>query len=353
MTPRARLALASLAITAGLGLLTASPTFAAPTHLFKSAFNASDAPEESIHPIAYPWDIAVDNSGTSTDGTVYVSDLANVVDRFNASGSFLSQIDGSETLAGSFRIPFGIAVDSSGNLDVGDYEGGVVDKFDSSGKLVKAFGEDGQISGAKTLGGYFNPYAIAVDPKTGELFISDIGHENVIDVFSPSCRYERQFESNGTARGLAIDSQGNLFAANGSEVNVYVAATGERNTAYGEGLGVLDSGGSNGVAVDPANDDVYVADSEYVAQYDKNGKKLSTFGFGHLSGAIGIGVSDSAKTIYVSNPGGTDVVTFGPLVTAPTPTTGETTEITRSTATLTGTVNPEAIKLTESCPPIR
>jgi len=305
------LALASTLAALGLLLLAAAPALAAESHAFESTFNASEAPGGSFSPLG----LAVDNSGTASDGHVYVGDTEHaVVDVFEASGKYLSQVTGSETAQHSLSLPWGLALDQSGgDLYVADVGTELIDKFDSSGALVKAFGTEGQLSGAATPQAAFRPFGVAVDPKTGDLYVGD-GNNNLIDVFTSSGAYLRQFASNGTPLSLAIDSQGNLFAANETETDVYTAATGELNTSYGAGSGVLDSGGSLGVTVNPANDDVYVADSEHIAQYDKTGKLIASFGSGHLGGAFGVGVGDTAAKVYTANRGAADASIFGPLV---------------------------------------
>src|SRR4029077_9469933 len=108
--------------------------------------------------------------------------------------------DGSATPAGSFGAGnVAVAVDnSSGDVYVADATHAVVDKFDSSGALITAFGDtpptaDGQLAGLATPAGSFSPpapptggvsgtFGIAVDQATHDLYAIDAGHQ-VIDVF--------------------------------------------------------------------------------------------------------------------------------------------------------------------------
>jgi sugar lactone lactonase YvrE len=340
-----------------VGILAVSGTGVAQaeqTHFFKSTFNASDGPA----PLVVPVGLAVDDSATASNGTVYVGDQGArpfVVDRFDSKGKYLSQLTGANTVQKSFEVPYGLAIDqTNGDLYVADLAHHVVDKFKpgASEAVETAFGEGGQVSskqitavepnalGAEGHGELFTPAGVGVDPKTGDLYVGDAANA-VIDVFDPSGKYLRQFATSGGAIGIALDSQGNLFAANASETDVYVAATGILNVAYGTGLGQLDTGGSLGVAVDPANDDVYVADGEHVDQYDKTGALVSSFGSGHLTGAFGVGVGDTAASVYTANSGAADVAIFGLTVVIPDVATAAQSAVTPASVTLNGTVNPD------------
>jgi hypothetical protein len=82
--------------------------------------------------------IAVDNSGTATDGNIYVTDAsggAHVIDIFARSGEYLGSLSEGRNAEGN-RIPFigacGVAVDPAGAVYVGDGTGGV-DKFVPTG----------------------------------------------------------------------------------------------------------------------------------------------------------------------------------------------------------------------------
>jgi DNA-binding beta-propeller fold protein YncE len=350
-----------VALCGGLAILAvnlAAPSAASAgqTHLFQFTFNgAGEAPEA----LGQPYGIAVDNSGTASDGRVYVADIShNVVDIFDPAGEYLSRIDGSETVQGSFSEPRGLAVDqSNGDLYVVDVDHNVIDKFDSAGKVVKSFGTEGQLSGAATpQGSLKTPNGVAVDPKTGDLYVADFNSE-FIDVFDSAGKYLRQFPSGPRVIGDAVDSQGNLFVTGPAGTDVYVAATGQLNPAYGNGTGLLDSGQeADGVAVDPVDEDVYVFSrideaidhNEHVAQYDKTGTLLSSFGFGRVSDSDGIGVGEAASRIYVANPESGDVAVFDRAsVPLPTTTTAEATDLASTSATLNGEVNPEGLPLEE------
>lgn len=351
-----------LAATAALVLvfvLAATPALAAETHLFETSFNGLlEAPE----PLVAPWSLAVDNSSNlETEGDVYVGDNVGdirngfgngVIDRFDATGKWhpfsveLSRITSAPTWA--------LAVDpSTGDLYA---SGGVVEKFEPSGKLDKSFGTEGVVSAANIpagqIKGQFQALGVAVDPSTGDVYVGDGEFarvtDNVIDVFNSKGEYQRQFPvaSQEGPFSLAIDSRGNLFVRMASRIEVYVVATGKLNTAYGECGGLLAAGsGENGLAVDPSNDDLYIDEGSYVDEYE-NGtcKQISSFGSGHV-GEGGIGIGKANHHVYVSwSP---YVAVFGPLVPLAEATTEAASELTPTSATLNGTVNPSGLPLTE------
>ena len=190
------------------------------------------------------------------------------------------------------------------------------------------------------MGEEFAPTGIAFDTETGQLYVADYG-DSAIDVFNSSGEYQRQFSSISSVLSLAIDSQGNLFAANGSEAVVYDSATGELNPSYGGGSGVLDPNSSVGLGVDPATDEVYVSGAGHVAIYEKTGAPILDFGQGQLSESTrDVGVGDTAGRVYVADEAASHVAIFGPQVTVPDVTTGPVESPRPTSGTFTGHLDP-------------
>src|SRR6185312_6833469 len=129
------------------------------------------------------------NSTGTTAGDIYVSSDKNGVFRidgagspapFSESASYISGAQLTGTPEGPFGEPWGVAVDSAGNLYVLDRGRGVVDEFDSTGRFV------GDVNGNGTQGGSFTRLqAIAVGPS-GKVYVADQGSPAVVDVFGPS-----------------------------------------------------------------------------------------------------------------------------------------------------------------------
>jgi hypothetical protein len=368
-------------------LIVAAPVFARETHILLSTFNGSDAPSPFGAAGKVPPALAVDNSATATGGDVYVTDDAHaVVDRFDASGKYLSQIDGSETPHKSFREnqdieeSLSLAVDpASGDLYVSLPSVGMIDKFDESGGVVSGFGDEGDVSaanipaeaggvkqlGAPGVGAPFQPVSVAVDPGTAELYVGDEAN-GVVDVFSASGEYLRQFAVQGSPLSLAIDAAGHLFVSTSTdssalnELDVYEAASGLLDVAYGAGNGQLavnDEEVHYAVAVDPGDNDLYIGHfgankigvDDVVDQYNDAGEPATSFEIdGVESTELAVGKANSDVYLMTQAPNGSSFASiYGPTVRAAEPRSESASEVKVESAVLNGVVNPNGLPVTE------
>jgi prepilin-type N-terminal cleavage/methylation domain-containing protein len=201
-----------------------------------------------------PWQMQAQNyplTGANCSQYIYVTDLNNNrVEIFNTSGSYIGQI-GCATGAcstgsgnGQFNGPFGIAIDSSGNIWVADYYNSRVQKFNSSGSYLSQldvgygqqwvnfdksgnlwmsgnFGSGEQITEYKTSGtlnvfptsslGYY-PGGVVID-ASGNVWINDrngitiyeyTNAGTLISSFSNSALLSQP-------EGMAFDANGNIW----------------------------------------------------------------------------------------------------------------------------------------------
>ncbi|HXS59713.1 MAG TPA: SBBP repeat-containing protein [Candidatus Sulfopaludibacter sp.] len=80
---------------------------------------------------------------------------------------------------GQYNSPNGIAVDSSGNVYVTDYDNNRVQKFDSNGNFITKWGSEGSKNGQ-----FDGPQGIAVD-SSGNVYVTDEGNIR-IELFVPT-----------------------------------------------------------------------------------------------------------------------------------------------------------------------
>jgi DNA-binding beta-propeller fold protein YncE len=272
--------------------------------------------------LSQPMDVAVDNTGGSSDGTVYVANSANNrIDAIDSSGapvaSFGSagQINGVEdspgdpdtVLAGAFSFPCGVAVDqSNANLFVSDQNNNRVWIFDSSGAYLARIA-DSALNG---------PCGLAFS-STGDLYVRN-ANDGKVTRFARKAPTEFEFASTFYApgdNGTPDDPSDDLAAA-------------------------------TDVAVDTATDHVYVDRGDRISEYDSSGLLVSTFGQDALGGSsAGIAIDTTAFALYAS--AGNRIATFGPLVTVADVTTGSATDVIDTAATLHGSLDPVGIETTE------
>jgi hypothetical protein len=338
--------LATLGALGGGLLLFTAPAAAAEGHGLLSSFNGSDAPGG---PFSSLYNIAVDQSSHD----VYVVDRGRkVVDKFTSAGAYVAGSELTGTPAGCSTTcpvtgpgvafdPTDVAVDpTTGDLYVIDRGHEVIDRYSSSGVFLGQFNGSTIPGGQPGSEGAFAPRAgIAVDPATHDVYVAD--ETGVIDKFTPAGLYVSQFPA-ANATGIAVDSAGS---------NLYVAAlfvgVQEFSSAGVPGPVIDSSGAALHVAVDLATNDVYAADGTYIAQYDSSGHLLNTFGeFGPnvLGSSAGIAVDKSTNTIYVPDASSETVDIFAPGPTPEEPTTEPASEVTATTATLNGKLNPAGTK---------
>ena len=187
-----------------------------------------------------PTGITVDSSGN-----LYVSDSGNYVIRKISSSGSISTLAGTVGKSGisdgiattaTFAYPAGIAVDSSGNVYVCDYNASTIREISPSGTVstIGGFpGAPGFLDGAllSTASQFAGPYALAID-TAGNLYITDQSSLSVIrKITSPThssptvsslagqIGIASRWDGTGAsanfnnAHGLAIDTSGNLYVA--------------------------------------------------------------------------------------------------------------------------------------------
>src|SRR5262245_33924860 len=303
------------------GLFTATSALGGQTHPFQSEFTGSDTPDGSLGNTADR--VAIRQS----TGDVYVIDKTHgVVDTFDASGSYLSQIG-----TFSFSTEPDIAVDNSATATEGRLyilpEFQPLRAYDPAGTLLF------QIDGSTTPDGPFGDACGAAVDSGGNVYIGDYGHLSIYK-FDSAGTYLTTLPVSFRPCDLAVATDGTIYA-------IEYATAVHKLTSAGVELGVIDNQGPRAVNVDLSNGHVYVVHDSSVIEYDPDGTIVSQFGTGRLEGSRGVDSNASTGQVYVSsNPSsGGRVVIFGPLVPVPDAITGTATNVTQTTATLNGHVD--------------
>ncbi|HEV7494820.1 hypothetical protein [Baekduia sp.] len=258
---------------------------------------------------------------------------------------------------GQFTTPTFIAVDNSagasaGDVYVGDTGTNQVQKFDAAGSLTTAWGSGGQLDGSTATDGPFGALAgIAID-TTGNLNVFDTNTR--LFRFAQDGTFTTDFTTaRGTsALGLGVDDSGNFFKVNGSP-------SVEKFLSDGTDVGQVSGGDSfaTGIAVDPSSGSLYLDNQGLSVQrfaFDGSGGVVGTgctpapdggcpatdsFGDGHLTAATALAADASDHTIYAADPGADQIVAFAASV-IPDVTTDPATAPQKTTATLNGHLDP-------------
>ncbi|HEX2910075.1 MAG TPA: 6-bladed beta-propeller [Chloroflexia bacterium] len=224
----------------------------------------------------------------------------------------------------SLERPASLAVDDRPGIALtfylSDSDNQRILKYDSTGKPVNQWGSTG--SGPAE---FKAPTDLALAPD-GSIYVMDSGNQRV-QKFDPTGRFMLQFGGPGKGEGqfggrlspsgtqledapagLAVDSQGNLYAGDTANYRVqkfdssghFLAAFSRFGRADGEFRGTLS------LAVD-RQDNLYVADNENgrIQKFDRNGKFLLKFGSlgkeqGQFSKALSLAI-DQANNLYVAD----------------------------------------------------
>ncbi|HET7443049.1 MAG TPA: hypothetical protein VFJ57_00165 [Solirubrobacterales bacterium] len=232
-------------------------------------------------------------------GAVYVIDNAHaVVDKFSATGTYMSQISGADTAAEApfvFAGDSDIAVDNSGGSRQGNVylvtEGGAC----ASTCGIYAFDKTGSFLWEKTLTG--DPCGIAVDPA-GALWTAD--YEGGL---------QKRSATDGTAEGspiLAGDNNKSCHFDFDSAGDILLNHWNGSIDRYDQSGVLLSHVGdpaatTSDVVVDRARDAVYSSGFFSVEIDDVSGLQLGLFGVPKLEGSRGVAINGGTGRVYVGN----------------------------------------------------
>jgi prepilin-type N-terminal cleavage/methylation domain-containing protein len=136
----------------------------------------------SLARFSSPYGIVVDTSGILfvTDyGSHRIRKITTNGDVTTIAGSSSGFADGNGTNA-KFANPYGITVDSSGNLYVGDYNNHRIRKVSPSGDVstFAGTGTQGSLDGGNTSAQFSNPAGVTID-SSGVVYVADSGNHRI------------------------------------------------------------------------------------------------------------------------------------------------------------------------------
>ena len=237
----------------------------------------------------FPVGVAVDGAGN-----VYVGDSKNFTIRKISAAGVVTTLAGAPFQIGSadgpgssarFFLPYGVAVDGAGNVYVADGGNHVIRKIAPDGTVSTLAGaalQPGYVDGAGGAARFSTPFGVAVD-TSGNVYVADSGN-HVIRRITPSgvvstvagtpSAFGAADGAAATARfnqprGVALDAAGNIFVADyDNSVIRHISTGGVVTTIAGRPgvVGEVDSVGAaarfyltGGIAAD--NTTIYISDS--------------------------------------------------------------------------------------------
>lgn len=157
---------------------------------------------------------------------------------------------------------------------------------------------------APSLARYENPYGLTLD-SAGNVYVVDSGADKV-DKLSPAGKVLARWGKKGDGPGqfggpqqVAVDRHGIVYVTDNTDDRV------ERFSPAGKFLGQWGKKGSvavfnpHGIAIGPDND-IYIGTGDGVLKYSPSGKHLTTYAVAHVDFVHGVAL-DRRGNIYVSD----------------------------------------------------
>jgi uncharacterized protein (TIGR03437 family) len=231
-----------------------------------------------ISEIGYAKGLAVDGSGNvyigdTSNCRIRKVDTSQNTTTIAGNGNCTFTGDGGAATAASLWFPSGLAIDKSGNIYEAEYGSSTVRKIDSSGKITTVAGSMGTWGnsgdgGAATKASLASPVSLAID-SAGDIFIGDTGNQNIREITTDGNIHT--VASNVTPTSLTLDASGNLYFVDGVTPLVWevlpngtvLAVAGNGTSGYNGDLSqatTLQLNSPGGVAAGP-NGTIYVADT--------------------------------------------------------------------------------------------
>ncbi len=183
---------------------------------------------------------------------------------------------------GQFFSPYGVAVDSAGNVFIADRSNDRIQKFTSNGVYLTGWGD-------------FNwPIGVALDINNGNVYVADSGNDR-IQKFTANGTFVVKWGEFGAGDGqfddpcgVAVDKDGNVYVADSrnNRIQIFSLSYDEFDNPIYTLVKILDKGVNNeallnpiGVAVDSLGN-IYVAENnaQRIQKFNKEGQYITHWG---------------------------------------------------------------------------
>jgi DNA-binding beta-propeller fold protein YncE len=212
---------------------------------------------------------------------------------------------GKGTRNGQFESPVGMAVDNNGNILVADTGNGRIEKFSATGAFLTTIGSKG--IGHGQLG---DPNGIAVD-RAGNIYVAEAGNHRVQKLASDGtfiAEWKGPEPGFYGPRRIAIDPDGCIYVVDQGHSRIAkFSPDGHVLTTWGtKGNGAGQFNDPTSVAVDPTTNKVYVADpiNKRIQIFDSNGAFLVKWPvpqWGQPQGFEDLAIDANAGRLYASS----------------------------------------------------
>ena len=256
------------------------------------------------------------------------------IQAFDKDGNFLFKFGEDGTGDGQMHVPYGIDVDTKGNVWLADRANDRVQEFDSKSNFILKYGSENGVPSAEE-GKFDNPRHVAVSKDRKYVYVADSKNDR-ISQFDINGKYIKSIGKLGNKSGefnlpttIEIDSKGNFFVnERGNERIQKFDSNWKPILMWGsKGSGDYQFCHMEHIALDK-HDNVYVTDPQSdpgcsqqprVLKFDNEGKFITKFGgiFGKEDGQFQdpehLAV-DSEGNVYVSDRKRDDIQKFSPVI---------------------------------------